>query len=46
MYYRAAEKMRRRCLTEKNYRKARENAKEQFEQLLHSLGFEKTRVEF
>ena len=46
MYYRAAEKMRRRCLTEKNYRKARENAKEQFEQLLHSLGFEKTRVGF
>ena len=46
MYYRAAEKMRRRCLTEKNYRKARENAKEHFEQLLHSLGFEKTRVGF
>ena len=46
MYYRAAEKMRRRCLTEKNYRTARENAKEQFEQLLHSLGFEKIRVGF
>ena len=45
MYDRAARKMRQRCLTKKNYAAAQLNAKEQFGQMLRSMGFEKTRVE-
>ena len=45
MYDRAARKMRQRCLTKKNYDAAQLNAKEQFGQMLRSMGFEKTRVE-
>lgn len=45
MYDRAAQKMRQRCLTKKNYAAAQLNAKEQFGQMLRSMGFEKTRVE-
>lgn len=45
MYDRAVQKMRQRCLTKKNYAAAQLNAKEQFGQMLRSMGFEKTRVE-
>lgn len=45
MYDRAVQKMRQRCLTKKNYATAQLNAKEQFGQMLRSMGFEKTRVE-
>lgn len=45
MYDRAVQKMRQRCLTKKNYAAAQQNAKEQFGQMLRSMGFEKTRVE-
>ena len=44
MYYRAAAKMRQRCLTRKNYTVARENAKTQFSEMLRSMGFEKVAV--
>jgi hypothetical protein len=42
---RAVQKMRQRCLTKKNYAAAQLNAKEQFGQMLRSMGFKKTRVE-
>lgn len=44
MYYRAAAKMRQRCLTKKNYAVARENAKTQFSEMLRSMGFDKVAV--
>lgn len=45
MYNRAVQRMRRRCLTEKNYQSARDNARVQFEQMLRSMGYDKVRVE-
>lgn len=45
MYNRAVQRMRRRCLTKKNYQSARDNARVQFEQMLRSMGYDKVRVE-
>lgn len=45
MYNRAVQRMRRRCLTKKNYQLARDNARVQFEQMLRSMGYDKVRVE-
>lgn len=45
MYDRAAQMMRRRCLTRANYQTASSNAKAQFEQMLRSMGYEKVKVE-
>lgn len=45
MYNRAVQRMRRRCLTKKNYKSARDNARVQFEQMLRSMGYDKVRVE-
>lgn len=45
MYNRAVQRMRRRCLTNKNYQSARDNARVQFEQMLRSMGYDKVRVE-
>ena len=45
MYNRAVQRMRRRCLTKKNYQSARDNARVQFEQMLRSLGYDKVRGE-
>lgn len=45
MYNRAVQRMRRRCLTRKNYQSARDNARVQFEQMLRSMGYDKVRVE-
>lgn len=45
MYNRAVQRMRRRCLTKKNYQSARDNARAQFEQMLRSMGYDKVRVE-
>lgn len=45
MYNRAMQRMRRRCLTKKNYQSARDNARVQFEQMLRSMGYDKVRVE-
>ena len=45
LYYKAHAAMKRRCLTQKNYETAEQNAKEQFTRLLHSMGFEKVKVE-
>lgn len=45
LYDRAAQKMRRRCLTRANYTTARQNAREQMEQVLRSMGFERVKVE-
>lgn len=44
MYNRAVQRMRRRCLTKKNYQSARDNARVQFEQMLRSMGYDKVRV--
>lgn len=44
MYERAVAKMRKRCLTKQNYESARLNAHTQFENMLHSMGFEKVSV--
>lgn len=45
MYNRAVQRMRRRCLTKRNYQSARDNARVQFEQMLRSMGYDKVRVE-
>ena len=45
MYNRAVQRMRRRCLTKKNYQSARDNARVRFEQMLRSMGYDKVRVE-
>lgn len=45
MYNRAVQRMRRRCLTKKNYQSARDNARVQFEQMLRSMDYDKVRVE-
>lgn len=45
MYNRAVQRMRRRCLTKKNFQSARDNARVQFEQMLRSMGYDKVRVE-
>lgn len=45
MYNRAVQRMRRRCLTKKNYQSARDNARVQFEQMLRSMGYDNVRVE-
>ena len=45
MYNRAVQRMRRRCLTKKNYQSARDNARVQFEQMLRSMGYDKVMVE-
>lgn len=45
MYNRAVQRMRRRCLTKKNYQSVRDNARVQFEQMLRSMGYDKVRVE-
>lgn len=45
MYNRAVQRMRRRCLTKKNYQSAHDNARVQFEQMLRSMGYDKVRVE-
>lgn len=45
IYNRAVQRMRRRCLTKKNYQLARDNARVQFEQMLRSMGYDKVRVE-
>lgn len=45
MYNRAVQRMRRRCLTKKNYQSARDIARVQFEQMLRSMGYDKVRVE-
>lgn len=45
MYNCAVQRMRRRCLTKKNYQLARDNARVQFEQMLRSMGYDKVRVE-
>ena len=45
MYERAARLMRRRCLTKQNYQTARDNARAQFSQMLHGMGFDKIKVE-
>lgn len=44
MYNRAAAAMRQRCLTPTNYATARQNAIQQFTQLLHSMGYDKVIV--
>lgn len=41
LYQKAYDKMLARCMTKENIRIAQENAKVQFTQLLHSMGFEK-----
>lgn len=45
MYERAVQRMKQRCLTQKNYAAARDNARVQFGQMLRSMGFEKVKVE-
>lgn len=44
LYQRAYQKMIDRCMTEENIATAEENAREQFAQLLHSMGFKKVKV--
>lgn len=45
MYNRAVQRMRRRCLTKKNYQAAHDNARVQFGQMLRSMGYDKVKVE-
>ena len=45
MYYRAVDRMKRRCLTKQNYATARKNAQAQFGQMLRGMGFDKVKVE-
>lgn len=46
MYRRAYLKMKRRCLTKENIRKAEQNAEIQFRKILKSLGFEHVKIGF
>lgn len=46
LYQKAKRMMKQRCLTEENYRSAERQATAQFNNLLHSMGFEFVRVRF
>ena len=46
LYYRAAARMRTRCLTPENIRSAEENASRQFAQMIRSMGFERVSIRF
>lgn len=46
MYNRAMQKMRQRCLNKTNYDAARNNAKAQFENLVHSMGFNNVAIKW
>ena len=46
MYLRAADKMKARCVTQKNINSAKENAMRQFYQLMRSMGHENVKIKF
>lgn len=46
LYERAARQMKERCLTKENLRRAQENARAQFQNLMHAMGYERVSVRF